>query len=636
MPLNLNSDKLTVVVKPDETTYIYTGATTQLANVGSGEEIYKGLLGTTSELRTLVAGTNMLITEVGDTLRFDAGITGGTFQMIGSGDTTVTNPSGNTWVVYTPSGATGDFVTTAEFSGYTGITAPASFLPITGLTGYWNSGQTVDYVQTQVSGISSSWNDVTDKPEWLSGTTLESFQTGHTHSYNNLTDLPTLFDGDYDDLTNKPDLSLYQPVSGMSAYLTGVTFSMITGAVSGSTTLQAALDLKLDNSVYNGDMLIIGDEIDNLITGVTANTQSITEKLDTSVFITYSGTTVPNLLLGYTQTGTTENLSQAFDAHTGDTGIHFEMSQITGFTSTDSFNTFTGDTQTALDAKASKYAGLWLSTSNTQIDDNYNNYIIETNGTFNLTFDDDGGGLSDGFRCWIYNIGTGTISILGNVGAVIRGNTGITSQYDMVEVYYNSTGRIFSVSPVTVDTSGFLSTTDFNTYTGNTAPYLVVSGFTASGGTQLDLTNGNLTIYSPTGGTSSVTTLIGSGDTTVDNVSGSTWVIYSESGGGSSSSIVQKTGSTYTLQSEDNGNILEFTNTGSTTITLPSGFTANFQCTVVNYGNGTSSGVKTIAAGGGATLKSALSATKLSTIFGAATVYYRGTNTWLAFGDLTA
>ena len=31
-----------------------------------------------------------------------------------------------------------------------------------------------------------NWGAVTQKPQWLSGTTLNAFQTGHTHSYNNL------------------------------------------------------------------------------------------------------------------------------------------------------------------------------------------------------------------------------------------------------------------------------------------------------------------------------------------------------------------------------------------------------------------------------------------------------------------
>jgi len=248
-------------------------------------------------------------------------ITGYTQTIVqGSGATTVTESGVNPkiYTVYTPIG-------TAQWGSIIGdITTQ------TDLTDYVTQS-----ISAATSGLTSSWNDLTDKPSWLSGATLEEFQTGHTHSYDDLTDLPTLFSGDYDDLTNKPDLSVYQPVSGMSAYLTGVTWNdvtnkpdltlqadftghtsqvgsgsihftghtftasgitvitqtgdniniyvpadaitgvtwgSITGTLSGQTDLSNALDSKLDNSVYQADMLIIGGEIDNLITTVSGHT----------------------------------------------------------------------------------------------------------------------------------------------------------------------------------------------------------------------------------------------------------------------------------------------------------------------------------------------------------------------------
>ena len=39
---------------------------------------------------------------------------------------------------------------------------------------------------TGSGGTSTNWNTVTNKPKWLSGTTLNAFQAGHTHSYNAL------------------------------------------------------------------------------------------------------------------------------------------------------------------------------------------------------------------------------------------------------------------------------------------------------------------------------------------------------------------------------------------------------------------------------------------------------------------
>ncbi|MFA5207147.1 MAG: hypothetical protein WC428_00455 [Candidatus Paceibacterota bacterium] len=39
-----------------------------------------------------------------------------------------------------------------------------------------------EYVDNKVSGNTPSWAVITLKPQWLSGTTLQSFQTGHTHT----------------------------------------------------------------------------------------------------------------------------------------------------------------------------------------------------------------------------------------------------------------------------------------------------------------------------------------------------------------------------------------------------------------------------------------------------------------------
>jgi len=41
------------------------------------------------------------------------------------------------------------------------------------------------------SGVTLSWNNLQNKPQWLSANTLNEFQTGHTHSYINLTNKPT-------------------------------------------------------------------------------------------------------------------------------------------------------------------------------------------------------------------------------------------------------------------------------------------------------------------------------------------------------------------------------------------------------------------------------------------------------------
>lgn len=81
------------------------------------------------------------------------------------------------------------------------------------------------------------------------------------------------------------------------------------------------------------------------------------------------------------------------------------------------------------------------------------------------------------------------------------------------------------------------------------------------------------------------------------------------------------------LTSTDAGKILECT--GTITLTAPNGMNAGFQVAVVNVG----SGIVTLAATG--TLQSKNSRTKLSAQYAAATLYHRGSNVWLAIGDLS-
>lgn len=85
---------------------------------------------------------------------------------------------------------------TAAFNYHTGQTGTGS-IHFTGHT-FTQSGITVitqvgDNINIYVpSGSSSSisWSNITNKPTWLSALTLEEFQTGHTHSYENLTGIP--------------------------------------------------------------------------------------------------------------------------------------------------------------------------------------------------------------------------------------------------------------------------------------------------------------------------------------------------------------------------------------------------------------------------------------------------------------
>jgi len=340
-------------------------------------------------------------------------ITGYTQTIVqGSGATTVTESGVNPkiYTVYTPIGS-------AQWGSILGDVTTQ-----TDLTDYVTQS-----ISAATSGLTSSWNEITDKPQWLDYDVKEEFQTGHTHSYNNLDDLPSLFSGDYDDLTNKPDLSIYltgytvtaddvtgitaslyapiihthpysgltglpslfsgdyddltnkpdlsvyQPVSGMSAYLTGVTWGSITGTLSGQTDLSNALDNKVDNSVYQGDMLIIGGEIDGLISGLTTHTGDTSihftmAQVNQAISAATSGLTSswndltdkPSWLSGTTleefQTGHTHSYDDLTDLPTIPTKTS-ELTNDSGFISGVTWGDITGtlsgqtDLQAALDAK---------------------------------------------------------------------------------------------------------------------------------------------------------------------------------------------------------------------------------------------------------------------------------------------
>ena len=83
-----------------------------------------------------------------------------------------------------------------------------------------------------------------------------------------------------------------------------------------------------------------------------------------------------------------------------------------------------------------------------------------------------------------------------------------------------------------------------------------------------------------------------------------------------------------TVLSTNNGDIYECS--GTWTYTLPDGMVAGFQITIVN----TDSGEITLAAV--TTLQTKDGNTKLSNQYGAVSVYNRGSNVWLAIGDLSA
>jgi len=350
-----------------------------------------------------------------------------------------------------------------------------------------------------------------------------------------------------------------------------------TGLLSGTTWIVYTPD-------YTG-LVIDVFNLENNFTGHTGNTSihtpysAITQAISAAtsgLTSSWSGLTglptdnndLVDLLSGYSLTShthtqyalvtTVTGLTSSFTSHTGDTSIHFKMSEITGFTSSDSFDSHTGNTDI-------HYPMSGISITESQISD-LQDYVLQSDFT-------------------------------GYTGTTLPAN------------YYNKT-----------EVDGLIS--------GFTTGYT----FVASGACEIATSGNEVTIYAPSGGTGGAAW----GDITGSLSAQTDLQTALDAKVNLLATIKTITGTSYTVLSGDSGKILEFTNTGATTVILATGLTIGFQVTLVSYGNGTTSGVKTIAAGSGATVKSANSALKLSTIFGAATAYYRGSNVWVCFGDLTS
>jgi len=160
-----------------------------------GENLYFTVTGGTgSTIRKTIADKEYVQNEI-------SGITK-TFQ--GSGSTQVFE-NGNLITIYsTPS--TGATVSWGDITGtlsnqtdlnntLTGLQSDIDDLSGatktfqgSGSTQVFENGNLITIYSTPSTGSTATWNDITGKPQWLSATTLDGFQTGHTHSYNNLTD----------------------------------------------------------------------------------------------------------------------------------------------------------------------------------------------------------------------------------------------------------------------------------------------------------------------------------------------------------------------------------------------------------------------------------------------------------------
>jgi hypothetical protein len=94
-------------------------------------------------------------------------------------------------------------------------------------------------------------------------------------------------------------------------------------------------------------------------------------------------------------------------------------------------------------------------------------------------------------------------------------------------------------------------------------------------------------------------------------------------------SINAQTGTSYTIQSTDNGKIITCSNGSAITVTVPSGLGVGFNCTVIQIGAGLVSFAES-----STTINNRNSYTDIAGQYGAATLVAYASDTFLLQGDL--
>jgi hypothetical protein len=96
-----------------------------------------------------------------------------------------------------------------------------------------------------------------------------------------------------------------------------------------------------------------------------------------------------------------------------------------------------------------------------------------------------------------------------------------------------------------------------------------------------------------------------------------------------------ESGTTYTLELTDAGNVVELTSASSVTVTVPPNASVAFPTGTVVGLHQYGAGQVTVAAGSGVTIRSPNSYVDTATQYSSAFLRKRGTNEWVLGGDLT-
>lgn len=392
-------------------------------------------------------------------------------------------------------------------------------------------------------------------------------------------------------------------------------------------TLNNVLNTKLDSSIYQ------------TYTGTTET--AINNRTLNTIFNNYTGTTAPN----------TYSTINKFNNYTGTTAPNTYVTKLV-------YNVYTGNTKTIVDGKAflsgATFGGVLKSPKANQND---NSTCVATTSWY----------ISQG----------GTANPLMNNDSAACGISNLFSRQDHVHPHDTSrlTVNIFSGYTGTTAPATYVTKSTFTTYTGTTVPntYATKASPTFTGivtiptpftlgavsvvatGTVMNyLTGATSNIQSQingkqatiTGGATTITTsnltinraLIsdGSGKVAVGNVTSTELNYLTGATSNIQAQINTKTDKTKTIVTLTGNTALNATYAdklieanGTFTITLPDGMATGMRLDVINIG----AGIITLAAS--TTLNTKGGAKRLIAQWVGASAYHRGSNVWVAVGDLT-
>ena len=575
----------------------YTGDTqTQLdskvesaSNVGGANEVFSGKSGTDLKFRTISGGSNTTITTVGGIIKIDASGGGSgevnTASNVGVGIDFFKQKNGVDLEFRTLSGGTYTQLiegTSTNVINITGLTSDSDFTSHTGNT-------TIHYTKDNInlSDLGSS---------------------AHTHSISEVVNLQTELDA-------KLATTLFNTYTGdtqtqLDSKLATTTFNSYTGSVvdvhiSSGNANAGTQQLSFTNTtggtfnVTNSAALFSDNDVN-----VTGGTYDINNGCVT--FVTNSGTTfdVCGFVTGITDTfvsgGTLSGTDLVLKRNSGVNVGNIDLSGLVSDKLEISlFNTYTGDTQTALGNKLditsfNAYSG----SVNTQI-----NNKVETT-LFNTYTGDTQTILNGKLDTTTFNTYSGSVQTELNNKTE---NTNFTSHTGDTTIHYTkgsinlselgSSAHTHSISEVVnlqTELDGKLDTTSFNTYTGDTKTELdgkldtsVFNVYSGSVQTELDSkiesasnVGGAIEVFSGKSGTDLKFRTISGGTNTSVSLSGDTIVINSTGGGSGEVNTASNLGVGTGLFAQKDGVDLEFksvTSTGGTVTITNDSTTVNIE-----------------------------------------------------------